>query len=132
MSRKKQNARPRGRSPRDADLRKGSLDPLPLHELASRFHCCPRPQARVKSSPESHPTPGASIMNEDRRPRQDGEAAFRPGDRVRVVDATFEGLEGEVADPDGRARRDGFVWVVLPLFGRDAPVELETWQIPPA
>jgi transcription antitermination factor NusG len=62
---------------------------------------------------------------------------FRPGDRVRVQGGTFEGQAGEVLSHEqaqDRLRRVGeptwrpareTVWVLLELFGRPVPVQLQ-------
>jgi transcriptional antiterminator NusG len=56
---------------------------------------------------------------------------FEKGDRVRVRDGTFAGMEGEVKeisepkDPKEPPR----VRVELTIFGRPVPVEVEAWQV---
>jgi transcriptional antiterminator NusG len=55
-----------------------------------------------------------------------GKAPFSIGDRVRVRDGTFAGMEGEtkeVLDTVGKVK------VELTIFGRPVPVELEYWQV---
>jgi transcription antitermination factor NusG len=63
---------------------------------------------------------------------------FQPGDKVSVVDGTFAGLEGTILS-DEEVRRRGFrppppshigklFWVLLPVLGRDVPVDLEPHQ----
>ena len=55
-----------------------------------------------------------------------GKAPFSIGDRVRVRDGTFQGMEGEtkeVMDTVGKVK------VELTIFGRPVPVELEYWQV---
>jgi transcriptional antiterminator NusG len=48
------------------------------------------------------------------------------GDRVKVKDGTFAGMEGEVKEIlEGK----GLVRVELTIFGRPVPVELEYWQV---
>ena len=51
---------------------------------------------------------------------------FKAGDRVRVKDGYFENFEGEV---DGIDEANGRVTVMINIFGRSTPVELEHWQI---
>jgi transcription antitermination factor NusG len=55
------------------------------------------------------------------------QALARPaGERVRVRDGTFAGMEGvvrEILDTRGAVR------VELTIFGRPVPVELEYWQV---
>jgi transcriptional antiterminator NusG len=48
------------------------------------------------------------------------------GDRVKVKDGTFAGMEGEVKD---LLEVKGLVRVELTIFGRPVPVELEYWQV---
>jgi transcriptional antiterminator NusG len=54
---------------------------------------------------------------------------FDRGDRVKVKDGTFAGMEGEVKD---LLEAKGLVRVELTIFGRPVPVELEYWQVEPA
>ena len=51
---------------------------------------------------------------------------FKSGDRVRIKDGTFENFEGEV---EGIDEANGRVTVVINIFGRSTPTELEHWQI---
>jgi len=51
---------------------------------------------------------------------------FEKGDRVKVKDGTFAGMEGEVKDI---LEAKGLVRVELTIFGRPVPVELEYWQV---
>ena len=51
---------------------------------------------------------------------------FEVGDRVRVKDGTFAGMEGEVKDLH---EGEGLVRLELTIFGRPVPVELEYWQV---
>jgi len=48
------------------------------------------------------------------------------GERVKVKDGMFAGMEGEVNEI---LEAKGLVRVMLKIFGRDVPVELEYWQI---
>jgi uncharacterized protein (TIGR02996 family) len=50
------------------------------------------------------------------------------GDRVRVKDGTFAGMEGEVKEI---LEARSLVRVELTIFGRPVPVELEYWQVEP-
>ena len=52
--------------------------------------------------------------------------AFAQGDRVKIKDGTFENFEGEV---DAIDETNGRVTVMINIFGRSTPVELEYWQI---
>ncbi|MEM9353233.1 MAG: transcription termination/antitermination protein NusG [Planctomycetota bacterium] len=51
---------------------------------------------------------------------------FKLGDGVKVKEGTFEGFEGEVHAID---EHSGKVTVMINIFGRSTPVELEHWQI---
>jgi transcriptional antiterminator NusG len=51
---------------------------------------------------------------------------FDRGDRVRVKDGTFAGMEGEVKE---LLEARHLVRVELTIFGRPVPVELEYWQV---
>jgi transcriptional antiterminator NusG len=51
---------------------------------------------------------------------------FDTGDRVKVTDGTFAGMEGEVKD---LIEAKSLVRVELTIFGRPVPVELEYWQV---
>ena len=51
---------------------------------------------------------------------------FKAGDRVRVKEGNFENFEGEVESID---EANGRVTVIISIFGRSTPVELEHWQV---
>ncbi|MDO4569189.1 MAG: transcription termination/antitermination protein NusG [Planctomycetia bacterium] len=51
---------------------------------------------------------------------------FNVGDRVKVSEGNFESYEGEVSALD---KVSGRVTVMINIFGRSTPVELEYWQI---
>jgi transcriptional antiterminator NusG len=53
-------------------------------------------------------------------------ARFSLGDRVKVKDGVFAGMEGEVKDI---LEAKGLVKVELTVLGRPVPVELEYWQV---
>jgi transcriptional antiterminator NusG len=52
--------------------------------------------------------------------------AFKLGDRVKINEGTFENFEGEVETID---EASGRVTVMINIFGRSTPVELEYWQV---
>lgn len=52
--------------------------------------------------------------------------AFSVGDRVKINEGTFENFDGEVDSID---EANGRVTVMINIFGRSTPVELEYWQI---
>jgi len=51
---------------------------------------------------------------------------FQMGDKVKVKEGTFEGFEGEVNAIDDQS---GKITVMINIFGRSTPVELEYWQV---
>jgi transcriptional antiterminator NusG len=51
---------------------------------------------------------------------------FASGDKVKVKEGNFENFEGEVSMID---EASGRVTVMINIFGRSTPVELEYWQI---
>jgi len=51
---------------------------------------------------------------------------FKKGDLVKINDGSFENYEGEVDSVDSKR---GLVTVVLTIFGRPTPVEVEYWQV---
>lgn len=51
---------------------------------------------------------------------------FKPGDRIRVKEGNFQSLEGDVDRID---EANGRVTVIINIFGRSTPVELDHWQI---
>jgi transcriptional antiterminator NusG len=52
--------------------------------------------------------------------------SFNVSDRVKINEGTFENFEGEVDSID---EASGRVTVMINIFGRSTPVELEYWQI---
>ncbi len=54
------------------------------------------------------------------------ESPFTEGDRVRVKDGTFQGMDGVVKEI---LKAKGAVIIELTIFGRPVPVELEYWQV---
>ena len=52
--------------------------------------------------------------------------SFKKGDRVKINEGTFENFEGDVDTID---EANGRVVVMINIFGRSTPVELEYWQI---
>lgn len=51
---------------------------------------------------------------------------FKKGDNVRIKEGPFENFDGTV---DEIIPAKGIVKVIVPIFGRVAPVELEYWQV---
>lgn len=52
--------------------------------------------------------------------------SFAQGDRVKINEGTFDSFEGEVESID---EANGRVTVIINIFGRSTPVELEYWQV---
>lgn len=53
---------------------------------------------------------------------------FKVGDRVRVKEGNFENQEGEVDTVD---EANGRITVIINIFGRSVPMELDHWQVEP-
>lgn len=66
------------------------------------------------------------------RGEEEGEAPvktaipYKPGDRIRVKEGYFENFEGDVDTID---EANGRITVMINIFGRSTPVELEHWQV---
>ncbi len=54
------------------------------------------------------------------------EIPFKKGDRVKIIDGTFENFKAEVDEVD---EINGRVKVLINIFGRITPVEVEFRQI---
>lgn len=52
--------------------------------------------------------------------------AFKKGDRVKVTEGPFENFEGTV---DEINTQKGTVRVIVSIFGRPTPIEIEYWQV---
>lgn len=48
------------------------------------------------------------------------------GSRVRIKEGTFENLEGDISAVDTQNDR---VTMIVNIFGRATPIELEAWQV---
>jgi transcriptional antiterminator NusG len=53
---------------------------------------------------------------------------FQLEDSVKVKEGTFSGMEGVVAEINAQK---GLLKVMITVFGRQTPVELEVWQVEP-
>jgi transcriptional antiterminator NusG len=51
---------------------------------------------------------------------------FEMGSMVKIVDGPFKGFEGKVSEID---KEKGKIKVLVNMFGRDTPVELDSLQI---
>lgn len=63
---------------------------------------------------------------EEKQPRL--QINFEKGDRVKIKEGAFENFEGEV---DEVIESKGLVRVMVQVFGRPTPVEVEYWQVEP-
>ena len=80
------------------------------------------------------PTPMSPQDVEKIRPKVEADTSdsprlkidFKPSDKVKINEGTFENFEGEVATID---EASGRVSVMINIFGRSTPVELEYWQV---
>jgi transcription termination/antitermination protein NusG len=52
--------------------------------------------------------------------------AFKQGDKVKVTEGPFENFEGTV---DEINQQKGTVRVIVMIFGRPTPIEIEYWQV---
>lgn len=52
--------------------------------------------------------------------------AFKPGDKVKVREGPFENFEGVVDEINAQK---GTVRVIVTIFGRETPIEIEYWQV---
>jgi transcription termination/antitermination protein NusG len=51
---------------------------------------------------------------------------YSPGDMVKVKEGPFESFEGSIEAID---EQSGKVSVLIEIFGRSTPVDLEYWQV---
>jgi transcriptional antiterminator NusG len=51
---------------------------------------------------------------------------FNKGDRVKITEGSFQNFEGNVESID---EQKGVVTVLLTIFGRSTPVDVEYWQL---
>ncbi|MEQ8849049.1 transcription termination/antitermination protein NusG [Botrimarina sp.] len=82
------------------------------------------------------PVPMTATDVEKILPKEEGEESeddtpklnikFAEGDKVKVTDGNFENFEGEV---DAIDQQSGKITVMISIFGRSTPVELEYWQV---
>ena len=87
----------------------GKPTPMPAHEV-ERILSVAQPEEDTKGE----------------EPQLKTAIPFNAGDRVRVKDGNFQNFEGEV---DGIDEANGRVTLIINIFGRSTPVELEHWQI---
>ncbi len=51
---------------------------------------------------------------------------FKKDDRIKIKGGSFEGFEGDVEDIDPEK---GTVRVIVTIFGRATPLDIEYWQL---
>ncbi len=81
----------------------GKPSPMPLPDVEKMLAATIRPEE----------TPGLAL-------------AFKKGDRVKVTEGPFENFEGTV---DEISAQKGTVRVIVMIFGRPTPIEIEYWQV---
>ena len=52
--------------------------------------------------------------------------AFSQGEMVKITDGAFDGFEGTIEGIDDHS---GKISVLIEVFGRSTPVELDHWQV---
>ncbi len=84
-------------------------------------------------STEGIPTPMrdtdvAKMLSEAEKPEQAPsiKVEFEPGDQIKIREGAFENFEGVV---DAIDQERGIVKVVVSIFGRSTPLDIEYWQI---
>lgn len=82
----------------------GKPSPMPMHDVEKMLAAAVRPEE------------GATLAN----------LAFKKGDRVKVNEGPFENFEGVV---DEINTQKGTVRVIVTIFGRATPIEIEYWQV---
>lgn len=70
----------------------------------------------------------AVVEKSAEQPTLAGMAGLKKGDAIKVKEGPFENFEGEIDEvfPD-----KGQVRVIVTIFGRPTPIELEYWQVEP-
>ena len=68
------------------------------------------------------------MLQDSRKPEDEPtvKLVFNKGEHVRIKEGPFEGYEGTVDELDPEKGR---VRVLVTIFGRQAPIELEEWQL---
>ncbi|HNO79259.1 MAG TPA: transcription termination/antitermination protein NusG [Phycisphaerae bacterium] len=82
----------------------GKPTPMPDHEI----------EGMLAASQEAEETPSLSGLN------------FKKGDHVKITAGSFENFEGDV---DSLDEKRGMVTVIVEIFGRSTPVDVEYWQL---
>ena len=70
----------------------------------------------------------SKMLNQADRPEETPaiQMEFKKGDRIKIKGGSFEGFEGEVEDID---QEKGTVRVIVTIFGRATPLDIEYWQL---
>ncbi|MBT9131759.1 transcription termination/antitermination factor NusG [candidate division NPL-UPA2 bacterium Unc8] len=63
---------------------------------------------------------------EKRREKPQSKSVFEKGERVKIIEGPFVSLEGIVGELNPEK---GKLQVMISIFGRETPVELECWQV---
>jgi transcriptional antiterminator NusG len=82
----------------------GKPSPMPMHDVEKMLAAAIRPEE----------TPTLANLN------------FKKGDKVKVREGPFENFEGVV---DEINTQKGTVRVIVTIFGRATPIEIEYWQV---
>jgi transcriptional antiterminator NusG len=69
---------------------------------------------------------GHSGSGADTKEKVKPKIAFEIGEMVRIRDGAFENFEGAVQEVDAER---GKLKLMVAIFGRSTPVELEFWQV---
>jgi transcriptional antiterminator NusG len=70
----------------------------------------------------------AKMLKESEKPEETPsiKVDFQKGDQVKIREGAFENFEGVV---DGIDPERGVVRVIVTIFGRSTPLDIEYWQI---
>jgi transcriptional antiterminator NusG len=90
----------------------------------------PRVAGFVSSDPKN-PTPLSKsevddIMNRMQKDEPTHKVDFEKGESVKIIDGPFKDYDGKVVEID---ENRGKIKVIVPIFGRDTSVELDTLQV---
>jgi len=67
-------------------------------------------------------------MAEERKEKPQPKNVFEKGERIKIIEGPFVNLEGVVSELNPER---GKLQVMISIFGRETPVELEYWQVGP-
>ena len=87
----------------------------------------------IGTGPDAKPSPMSDtdvikMLNQAERPEETPsiQMEFNKGDQIKVKGGAFEGFEGTVDEIDGDK---GSVRVIVTIFGRPTPLDIEYWQL---